>query len=112
MEQHKAAGSVPLRPLQISFESPRFMLPIRLGMANANGPQDMIVHAFSKSGRIETTNYRTALVPTNYNVPLFVREEFGEFYRDLYNRAWKREGKKCSVPGIRLGCEFECRNEM
>lgn len=93
MEQHKAAGSVPLRPLQISFESPRFMLPIRLGMANANGPQDMIVHAFSKSGRIETTNYRTALVPTNYNVPLFVREEFGEFYRDLYNRAWKREGK-------------------
>ncbi len=93
LDNYSAAGNVPLRPLQISFRSPKFMLPIRLGMANADGAQDMIVYAYSKVGRIETTNYRTVPVPTGQKVPLFVQGEFGEFYRDLYNRAWKRESK-------------------
>jgi hypothetical protein len=87
------AGAVPLRPLQVTFNSPKFMLPIRLGMANADSEQDMIVYAFSKTGRIETTNYRTVQVPTDMKVPLFVANEFGPFYKDLYTRAWKREDK-------------------
>ena len=37
-----------LRPIQVTYESPKFMLPIRLGMANADGPQDMIVLALTK----------------------------------------------------------------
>ncbi|TND05048.1 MAG: hypothetical protein FD123_3668 [Bacteroidetes bacterium] len=86
-------GNKDLRPIQISFNSPKFMLPIRLGMANASGPQDMIVYAFTKSGRVEVTNYRTVEIPSNKNVPLFVQEKFGQFYKDLYTRAWKREGK-------------------
>lgn len=86
-------GSIPLSPIQIGFNSPKFMLPIRLGMANANGPQDMIVYGFSRKGRIEATNYRTVLMPTGQNVPLFVQEEFGEFYHDAYTKAWKREGR-------------------
>jgi hypothetical protein len=90
---YESQGAVPLSPLQITYESPKFMLPIRLGMANANGPQDLIVYLYSKMGRIETTNYRTTLIPTDFKVPLFVRGEFGEFYRDLYNKAWSREGK-------------------
>lgn len=93
LENYKAAGAVPLKPLQISYNSPKFMLPIRLGMANANGPQDLIVYMYSQVGRIETTNYRTALIPTDFKVPLFVQSEFGEFYRDLYNKAHAREGK-------------------
>ncbi|MDQ3110074.1 MAG: DUF2330 domain-containing protein [Bacteroidota bacterium] len=87
------AGAVPLRPIQVTFNSPKFMLPIRLGMANSDGDQDMIVYAFSKTGRIETTNYRTVQVPTDMKVPLFVANEFGPFYKDLYTRAWKREEK-------------------
>jgi len=86
-------GAVPLRPIQVTFNSPKFMLPIRLGMANSDGDQDMIVYAFSKTGRIETTNYRTVNVPTDLKVPLFVADEFGAFYKDLYQRAWKREEK-------------------
>lgn len=93
LENYKLAGAVPLKPLQISYNSPKFMLPIRLGMANANGPQDLIVYMYSQVGRIETTNYRTALIPTDFKVPLFVQSEFGEFYRDLYNKAHAREGK-------------------
>lgn len=90
---YQSAGAVPLSPLQISYNSPKFMLPIRLGMANANGVQDLIVYCYSQTGRVETTNYRTALIPTDFKVPLFVQGEFGEFYRDTYNKAWKREGK-------------------
>ena len=37
-----------LRPLQISYASDKFMLPIRLGMANSDGEQDMIVYGFTK----------------------------------------------------------------
>lgn len=90
---YQSQGAVPLSPLQITYASEKFMLPIRLGMANANGVQDLIVYMYSKIGRIETTNYRTTLIPTDFKVPLFVQGEFGEFYRDLYNKAWKREGK-------------------
>ena len=93
LENYKQQGSLDLNPLQITYESPRFMLPIRLGMANSTGLQDLIVYMYSKVGRIETTNYRTSLIPTDFKVPLFVQNEFGEFYRDLYNKAWTREGK-------------------
>ncbi|MCU0435471.1 MAG: DUF2330 domain-containing protein [Bacteroidia bacterium] len=86
-------GSLPLSPIQIKFSSPKFMLPIRLGMANADGEQDMLVYAFSRKGRVETTNYRTVPMPTGQKVPLFVRDEFSEFYRDTYSKTWKREGK-------------------
>ena len=93
LQQYANKGAVDLDPLQITYASPKFMLPIRLGMANSNGVQDLIVYMYSKVGRIETTNYRTSLIPTDFKVPLFVQSGFGEFYRDLYNKAWTREGK-------------------
>ena len=93
LEKQQSSGFDYLRPLQIKFESDRFMLPIRLGMANANGNQDMIVYALTQSGRVETANYRTAQIPSNRNVPLYVQERFGKFYVDLFDKAWKREGK-------------------
>ena len=83
-----------LRPLQITYNSDKFMLPIRLGMANANGDQDMIVYAFSKEGRVESTNYRTVKIPTNMEVPTFVREKFGDFYVDLFEKAHADEDKE------------------
>jgi len=84
-----------LRPLQIEFESERFMLPIRLGMANADGDQDMLVYAFTRQGRIECTNYRTVKLPTDRNIPSFVKSknQFGEFYKDLFAKAHEREGR-------------------
>ncbi|MCU0435470.1 MAG: DUF2330 domain-containing protein [Bacteroidia bacterium] len=80
-------GVFPLRPIQIEFESPKFMLPIRLGMANATESQDMVVYLLSRKGRIETTNYRTVGVPTNMDVPVFVADKFTDFYHKVYQRA-------------------------
>ncbi|MEL7530887.1 MAG: DUF2330 domain-containing protein [Bacteroidota bacterium] len=82
-----------LRPIQMSFRSDKFMLPIRLGMANAKGDQDMIVYGFSDQGRIETANYRTVEIPSNVDVPSNLKTDFDQFYRDLFTNAWKKNGK-------------------
>ena len=82
-----------LRPLQIAYESPRFMLPIRLGMMNAESEQDLIIYLLSPQGRIELTNYRTVDVPSNVDLPVFVKDEFPDFYRDMFQTAYENEGK-------------------
>lgn len=82
-----------LRPIQISFNSPKFMLPIRLGMANADGDQDLIVYAFTRKGRIECTNYRNVNIPTDKNIPLFVQKNFSAFYSNLFDKQWNNEDK-------------------
>jgi hypothetical protein len=73
-----------LRPLQVAYETPKFMLPIRLGTVNAKGPQELFVFALTRTGRVETTNYRTVKLPSDVDVPLFVEDEFGDFYRALF----------------------------
>jgi hypothetical protein len=93
LDKQKNTGFDYLRPIQINFDHPKFMLPIRLGMANSTGEQDMIVYAFTKTGRVECTNYRTVKVPTDRNIPLYTKDIFGEFYKNLFTRAYSREGK-------------------
>jgi hypothetical protein len=93
MEKFKAAGFQNLRPLQISYESPKFMLPIRLGMANSTGSQDLIVYAFTKTGRVECTNYRTIKMPSGRNIPLDIQNNFGKFYKSVFKKQYGAEGK-------------------
>jgi hypothetical protein len=91
LEQRSRLGFGYLRPLQVAYESPRFMLPIRLGMVNAAGPQELFLYALTRRGRVETTNYRTVELPTGEDVPLFVKDEFGTFYKAMFDRQVKRE---------------------
>ncbi|MCY7410368.1 MAG: DUF2330 domain-containing protein [Chitinophagales bacterium] len=93
MEELEKKQTKFLSPLQINFNSPKFMLPIRLGMANAKGAQDMIVYAFTKSGRVEATNYRTVKVPTDTKIPEFVSGCFGKFYVDTYRKHREEAGE-------------------
>lgn len=86
-----------LRPIQIKFNSPKFMLPIRLGMANADGDQDLIVYAFTAKGRIECTNYRNVDMPTGKNIPLFVQKNFSAFYSNLFTHQWENENKSIGM---------------
>lgn len=80
-----------LRPLVVSYESPKFMLPIRLGTVNANGPQDLIVFALTKQGRVETTNYKNARIPTGNNIPEYTKDVFGEFYKSMFAKQVEKE---------------------
>jgi hypothetical protein len=92
-EQAKLGFSY-LRPLQIAYESPKFMLPIRLGMVNADGAQELFVYALTRNGRIETTNYRTVKLPSNLELPVYLKQpgEFGRFYEAMFTRQVRNEG--------------------
>jgi hypothetical protein len=94
LKEFDKAGYQSLRPLQISYESPRFMLPIRLGMVNAKAAQDLIVYILSPNGQAETTNYRTVKVPSDAEVPVFVKDEFSRFYKSMFQTAYNREDRK------------------
>ena len=87
-------GLTRLRPLQIAFESPKFMLPIRLGTVNADGPQELFIYFLTKQGRVETTNYRTVRLPEAQELPLYVKDKFGDFYRDLFTQQVTRENER------------------
>ena len=92
-EQAKLGYSY-LRPIQVAYESPKFMLPIRLGMVNAAGPQELFVFALTRKGRVETTNYRTVRLASDAEVPLFVKDDFSYFYRSLFSTQVQKEDRR------------------
>jgi hypothetical protein len=94
LEKFEQSGYQFLRPLQISYQSPKFMLPIRLGMINATTEQDLIIYILSPQGQAEITNYRTVKIPSDANVPLFVKDKFGEFYKSLFQTVYTKEDRK------------------
>jgi hypothetical protein len=94
LEERAKIGGEFLRPIQLAFEHDRFMLPIRLGTVNAKDKQDLILYTLTRKGRVESTNYRTAKIPTDMDLPLFLKsdEEFGKFYKAMYAKTAEREG--------------------
>jgi hypothetical protein len=93
LKEFNKAGFEFLRPIQMAYESPKFMLPIRLGMINAGTAQDLVVYILSPKGQAEVVNYRTVNVPSDANVPLFVKKEFGKVYPALFETAYTKEGR-------------------
>lgn len=94
LKEQAKTGFTYLRPLQFAFESEKFMLPLRLGMINASGPQDLVAFMLTRKGRVETSNYRTVKLPANVDVPEFVKGEFPAFYKALFGEQATREGLK------------------
>jgi hypothetical protein len=91
LQEKEKLGFTYLRPLQMAFESSKFMLPIRLGTINANGPQELFVFALSRQGRVEPSNYRTVKLASDVEVPLFIKDDFSHFYRSMFDRLEQRE---------------------
>ena len=89
--EHEKLGYSYLRPIQVAYESPKFMLPVRLGTVNAAGPQELFVYALTRKGRVEATNYRTIKLPSDVDVPMYVREEFSPFYKALFSEQVRKE---------------------
>jgi hypothetical protein len=63
-----------------------------LGTVNARGPQDLFVYALTRTGRVETTNYRTRRLPTDSEIPTYVKTRFDDFYRDMFARQVQEAG--------------------
>jgi len=92
LRRRAAAGITTLRPLQIAYESPRFMLPVRLGMANANGPQELFVYAVTRTGRVEPVNYRGLKLPDAVDAPAFVKSDFNSVWRAAFDHLVDENG--------------------
>jgi MYXO-CTERM domain-containing protein len=80
-----AQGQAMLSPLRFHYDSPEFSLPVRLGLINAQGPQDLLVHVLARDVRYELANYPNVAIPTNIEVKDQVRERFGSFYASLFD---------------------------
>lgn len=89
----ESSGQVFLNPLMMAFETEKMVLPIQLGMINANGFQDLIVYFLSPKGQAKTTNYRVAKIPANIDLPEYIEDDFGNFYTSMFRKAVEREGK-------------------
>ena len=91
LKRMQDSGRAYLQPLQVRYETAKFMLPLRLGTVNADGPQDLVIYALTQHGRIEASNYRTVKVPSDVDVPLFVKNDFASFYKATFEHAVARE---------------------
>jgi hypothetical protein len=93
LKEQRKTGYSSLRPLQFAFESEKFMLPMRLGMLNAapGKTQDLIIYMLTKNGRVESSNYRTAKLPTGMNLPFFIKPKFQDFYKTMFGNQAKQE---------------------
>lgn len=85
-----ANGRAELSPIRIAYDSPRFELPLRLGLANSRGEQDVVAVIISREGRFEAANRRNVFVPTNLEVRPAARERFSELYASIIDRTFER----------------------
>ena len=83
-------GQAMLSPLRFHYDAEEFSLPIRLGMMNSAGTQDLIANILAPSQRYEVANYANVTIPTNLDVREEARERFGEFYAALFDRTLEK----------------------
>ncbi len=83
-------GQAMLSPLRFHYDSETFSLPVRLGLLNSSGTQDLIVHILARGKRFEVANYRNTFIPTNVNVVNAVRHQFPAFYAALFDKTMER----------------------
>jgi hypothetical protein len=75
-----------LSPLRFHYDSDAFNLPIRLGLINSGGTQDLVVTILARGQRYEVANYDNVAIPTNIDVSNATRREFGAFYTTLFDQ--------------------------
>jgi hypothetical protein len=95
--QRNAAGVVQLSPLRFAFDASELRLPVRLGLLNTGGKQDLIVYVLHPTSRFEVANYPNVFVPTNLEVADAVRAGFPAFYAALFDATLERAHRKAVV---------------
>ncbi|MFT3691769.1 MAG: DUF2330 domain-containing protein [Kofleriaceae bacterium] len=78
-----------LSPLRFHYDSDRFDLPIRLGLANSQGTQDLIVNILATE-RYETANYPNTTIPTNIDLNEGMKDKFAGFYAALFDNTLEK----------------------
>jgi hypothetical protein len=79
-----------LSPLRFHYDTDTFQLPVRLGLLNARGAQDLIIHILARGQRYEAANLPNATIPTNIEVKDEVKRRFPEFYAALFDKTLEK----------------------
>ena len=93
-------GEAVLSPLRFRYETNEFKLPVRLGLINSNGKQDLIVNILAKGQRYDVSNYPTTTIPTNIEVVAGVKDHFASFYRALFKETIAKHTKNKQKPVV------------
>ncbi len=86
-------GQAQLSPIRFHYDSEEFKLPVRLGLINSSGTQDLIVHILGRGTRYEVANYPNVTIPTNLDVSEAASDKFGTFYTTLFDRTIEKNPK-------------------
>ena len=86
-------GVAQLSPIRFHYDSEEFKLPVRLGLINSSGTQDLIVHILGRGTRYEVANYPNVTIPTNLDVSESASDTFGTFYTTLFDRTIEKNPK-------------------
>jgi hypothetical protein len=81
---------VVLSPLRFHYDADDFFLPVRLGLINSAGKQDLVTVILAKGQRYEVANYDNVSIPTNLEVADATRRQFGSFYASLFDAVVER----------------------
>ncbi len=92
-----AQGVVQLSPLRFYFDANELRLPVRLGLLNASGKQDLIVYVIHPTARFEVANYANSFIPTNLEVADGVRNNFPAFFAELFDATVEKMRRKVVI---------------
>jgi len=79
-----ADGMAMLSPLRFHYDTESFSLPVRLGLLNSGGTQDLIVHVLAQE-RYEAASKKNVTIPTNLEVDEKARSQFPALYAALFD---------------------------
>jgi hypothetical protein len=83
-------GKATLSPLRFHYDDDAFRLPMRLGLLNSKGTQDLIVNVIARNQRYEAANYPNVTIPTNIELHEEALRSFGSFYVELFDKTVAR----------------------
>ena len=83
-----------LSPLQLRYSDPVFSLPVRLGTANAEDEQDLILFVMGDEGQTHISNYPQAQVEDECLFDEAAYESFGAFYDGRFVTALDELGRE------------------
>ncbi len=78
-----------LSPLRFHYDTERLELPVKLGLLNSSGTQDLIVYVIGEQ-RYAVANYPNVTIPTNLDVSEKARDGFGSFYASLFDHTLEK----------------------
>ena len=82
-------GQAVLSPIRFHYDADDFVLPVRLGLINSKGSQDLITFILAKNNRYEVANLPNVTIPTNIPVKAETKQDFAGFYTQLFDNVLK-----------------------